>query len=128
MNSINNSVDIALLQTNRSDQTTVRTVIQGQTGRSGPGSKESQTFPPNIVNDTLGHVLKNLQFANNIKDTTGEILAAMQAQMDGKGIKLANLNQESVTSKSLQVGQALSLQGAQGLVQTNKDILRQFQG
>jgi hypothetical protein len=128
MTSINNSVDITFLPANRSEQTSARTAYPLKNGNVGGSPKENQSYPPQVVNDTLSQALKNLQVVNNIKDTTGAILAAMQAQMEGKGFNLANLNQANVTSKSLQVGQAIALLGAQGLVQTNQEILRQFQG
>jgi hypothetical protein len=127
MTSINNSIDITHLQTNRSEQHSFNTTDQVKSGTIGKGEKESQPRKPQILNDTLGHALKNLLVVDNIKDTTGAILDKMKAQIEGKGINLPNLDQAGAASKSLQLGQDISIQGNLGLVQANREFLRQFQ-
>lgn len=127
MNSIDNSVTITLLQTKSPDNSYNRSTGQGSNGKAGESVKGDRPYPPEVINDSLGHLLKSLQVVNPIKDTTGAILEEIKAQMEGKGINVANLNSESANAKSLQVGQDLSLQSGRGLVQMNKEILRQLQ-
>lgn len=128
MTSINNSIDFTYLQTNRSENHSVKTSDQVKSGGVEKETKESQLTQPQGLNDTIGHTLRNHQEVYHIKDTTGAILDKMKAQIDGKGINYPDLDQARAASKSLQVAQEVSLQGNNGLVQQNREFLKQFQG
>jgi hypothetical protein len=127
MTTISNSKEVTQ-RTYLPEQSGSKSASQVKSVKTDGGLKEGQSLSPKPINDSLGHVLRSLQIVASLKDTTGAILEKMRAQMEEKGITPAKLNPAGANSKSLQVSQQISLQGDKGLVQQNREFLRQIQG
>lgn len=128
MPTINNSVEITFSQTDRLGKNASLYVGQAKDGKTGESLKENKVYPPVVINDTLDFALKNPLLVNNIKDTTGVILEQMKAQLEWKGINLADMNPLTANSKSLEVRENISSQGESGLAQVNREFLRMLKG
>jgi hypothetical protein len=127
MTSINSYGDITTLDSKSPQQRNILIADQQKSGRTDTGVKVVSEFPPEVIADSLGHLLKNLQIVRQLKDTTGVILEEMKAQMEGRGIKVVDMTLEAANAKSQQASENISKQNDLSLVQINRDFLRHFQ-
>jgi transcription elongation GreA/GreB family factor len=90
---------------------------------------QKQAAAPAVDQDALSDAAKNslaIQFKNDIRDTTNAILDELKTRMEKLLSNASSFDYLQAQQKSIQVGQAIALEGNQGLVRLNPDQLQKM--
>ena len=127
MTTVNNTVDAALSRDNGQDPSGIlpeSTLLQGA-GDAPESVNRKETYPPYVIHDTLGNVLKTLQALTPLNDTTQAILTRMSEGL--QAVFGSGSGNTSATEMSARISSQLISLGNQSLSQNSDKLVQLLQ-